>query len=31
MDWELGIGRCKLSYIEWMDNKVLPYSTENAH
>ena len=27
MDWELGIGRCKLLHIEWMDNKVLLCST----
>ena len=29
MDWEFGINRCKLLYREWIDNKVLPYSTEN--
>ena len=23
MDWEFGISRCKLVYIEWMNNKVL--------
>ena len=28
MDWEFGIGRCKLVYIEWI-NKVLLYSTGN--
>ena len=27
MDWEFGISRCKLLYIEWIDNKVLLYST----
>ena len=29
MDWELGISRCKLSHIEWIDNKVLLYGTGN--
>ena len=29
MDWEFGISRCKLLYIEWIDNKVLLYSTGN--
>ena len=29
MDWESGISRCKLLYLEWINNKVLPYSTEN--
>ena len=29
MDWELGISRCKLLYIEWINNKVLLYSTGN--
>ena len=28
-DWELGINRCKLLYIRWINNKVLPYSTGN--
>ena len=23
MDWEFGIGRCKLLYIGWINNKVL--------
>ena len=27
MDWEFGISRCKLLYIEWINNKVLLYST----
>ena len=27
--WEFGISRCKLSYIEWINNKVLLYSTGN--
>ena len=29
MDWEFGINRCKLLYIEWINNKVLLYSTGN--
>ena len=29
MDWEFGISRCKLSYIERINNKVLLYSTGN--
>ena len=28
-DWEFGVSRYKLLYIEWMNNKVLRYSTEN--
>ena len=28
-DWEFGISRCKLLYIEWMNNKVLLYSKGN--
>ena len=28
MELEFGISRCKLLYIEWINNKVL-YSTEN--
>ena len=28
-DWEFGVSRCKLSYTRWINNKVLPYSTEN--
>ena len=27
--WEFGISRCKLLSIEWMNNKVLLYSTGN--
>ena len=27
MDWEWGISRCNLSYIEWINNKVLLYRT----
>ena len=29
MEWEVGVSRCKLFYIEWINNKVLLYSTEN--
>ena len=29
VDWEFGISRCKLLYIEWTNNKVLLYSTGN--
>ena len=29
MDWEFGVSRCKLLYIEWIDNKVLLYSMGN--
>ena len=29
MDWEFRISRCKMFYIEWINNKVLLYSTEN--
>ena len=28
-DWELGISRCELLYIGWINNKVLLYSTGN--
>ena len=28
-DWEFGISRCTLLYIEWINNKVLLYSTVN--
>ena len=28
-DWEFGISRCKLLYIEWIHNRVLLYSTGN--
>ena len=30
MDWDLGISRCKLIYIEQINNKVLLYSTGNC-
>ena len=26
-DWEAGVTRCKLLYIEWINNKILLYST----
>ena len=29
MDWEFWISRCKLLYIEWVNNKGLLYSTGN--
>ena len=29
MEWEAGVSRCKPLYIEWINNKVLLYSTEN--
>ena len=29
IEWEAGISRCKLLYIEWINNKVLLYSTGN--
>ena len=28
-EWEFGISRCKLLYVEWINNKVLLYSTRN--
>ena len=30
MAWDLGISRCKLLYLEWINKKVLLYSTENC-
>ena len=29
MDWEFGVSRGKLSHLEWIDSKILLYSTEN--
>ena len=29
VDWEFGVGRCKRSHLEWINNKVLLYSTGN--
>ena len=28
-DWKFGTSRCKLLNLEWINNKVLLYSTEN--
>ena len=29
MEWEVGVSRCKLLYVEWINNNVLLYRTEN--
>ena len=29
MEWEVGVSRCKLLYIEWTHNKFLLHNTEN--
>ena len=29
MEWEVGVSSCKRLYIEWINNNVLLYSTEN--
>ena len=29
LDWEFGTSRCTLLYIEWINNKVVLYSTGN--
>ena len=29
MDWEFRVNRCKLLYLEWIDNEVLLHSTRN--
>ena len=29
MDWEFGVGKCKLFHLEWIRNEVLLYSTGN--
>ena len=29
MNWEFGVGRCKLLHVEQINNKVLLYSTGN--
>ena len=29
MEWVVGVSRCKLLYMEWINNKVLLYSIEN--
>ena len=31
MEWEMGVSRCKLSYIEWVNNKVLLCSTDSLY
>ena len=28
-DWEFGVSKCKLLHLEWVNNKVLLYSTGN--
>ena len=28
-DWEFGVSRCKLVYLGWINNKVLPQNTGN--
>ena len=30
MEWEIGVSRCKLLHIEWINNKVLLYSTGSS-
>ena len=30
MDGEFGVGRCKLLHLEWINTKVLLYSTGNS-
>ena len=30
MEWDGGVSRCKLLYMEWINTKVLLYSTENC-
>ena len=30
MDWEFGVGRCKLLPLKWINNKVLVCSTVNS-
>ena len=29
MEWEVGVSRCKILYIEWINNKALLYTTGN--
>ena len=29
VNWEFGVSRCQLLHLEWINNKVLLYSTEN--
>ena len=28
IEWEVGVSKCQLLYVEWVKNKVLLYSTE---
>ena len=28
MEWEVGVGRCKLLHVEWINNKILLYNRE---
>ena len=30
MDWESGVGRCKLLHLEWINNKALMCNTVNC-
>ena len=30
MDWEFGVGRCKLLHLEWIINEILLYSIGNC-
>ena len=30
MDWKFGVSRCKLLYLDWINSKVLLYSTGNC-
>ena len=29
VEWEVGVSRCKLLYIEWINSKALLYRTDN--
>ena len=29
MDWESGVNRCKILYLEWISNEILLHSTGN--
>ena len=30
LEWEVGVSRCRLLYVEWISSKVLLYGTENC-
>ena len=30
MDWEFGVGRCKLLHMEWISNEILLYIAEGT-